>query len=301
MCGIVGLYLKNPSLEDRLGALFSPMLIEMTDRGPDSAGFAIYGNEVANGYVKLSLQHSDDSFSWTDLSAWLTEQLGEEADLSENATAAIIRVKSAESAVRHLLEENYSDLRIMSIGRGIEIRKEIGLPQMVSDRFGLPDMKGTHIIGHTRMATESAVTTEGSHPFSTGMDLCLVHNGSLSNHNRLRSWLERQDIKFKTDNDTEVAAGYLSWHLQKGETLRKALESALYDLDGFYTFAVGTREGFAVLRDPIACKQAVMAETGDYVAMATEFRSLAGLPGIANARIWEPEPGQVYSWGRKAA
>lgn len=301
MCGIVGLYLKNPSLEDRLGALFSPMLIEMTDRGPDSAGFAIYGNEVANGYVKLSLQHSDDSFSWTDLSAWLTEQLGEEADLSENATAAIIRVKSAESAVRHLLEENYSDLRIMSIGRGIEIRKEIGLPQMVSDRFGLPDMKGTHIIGHTRMATESAVTTEGSHPFSTGMDLCLVHNGSLSNHNRLRSWLERQDIKFKTDNDTEVAAGYLSWHLQKGETLRKALESALHDLDGFYTFAVGTREGFAVLRDPIACKQAVMAETGDYVAMATEFRSLAGLPGIANARIWEPEPGQVYSWGRKAA
>jgi len=301
MCGIVGLYLKNPSLEDRLGALFSPMLIEMTDRGPDSAGFAIYGNEVANGYVKLSLQHSDDSFSWTDLSAWLTEQLGEEADLSENATAAVIRVKSAESAVRHLLEENYSDLRIMSIGRGIEIRKEIGLPQMVSDRFGLPDMKGTHIIGHTRMATESAVTTEGSHPFSTGMDLCLVHNGSLSNHNRLRSWLERQDIKFKTDNDTEVAAGYLSWHLQKGETLRKALESALHDLDGFYTFAVGTREGFAVLRDPIACKQAVMAETGDYVAMATEFRSLAGLPGIANARIWEPEPGQVYSWGRKAA
>jgi len=301
MCGIVGLYLKNPSLEDRLGALFSPMLIEMTDRGPDSAGFAIYGNEVANGYVKLSLQHSDDSFSWTDLSAWLTEQLGEEADLSENATAAVIRVKSAESAVRHLLEENYPDLRIMSIGRGIEIRKEIGLPQMVSDRFGLPDMKGTHIIGHTRMATESAVTTEGSHPFSTGMDLCLVHNGSLSNHNRLRSWLERQDIKFKTDNDTEVAAGYLSWHLQKGETLRKALESALHDLDGFYTFAVGTREGFAVLRDPIACKQAVMAETGDYVAMATEFRSLAGLPGIANARIWEPEPGQVYSWGRKAA
>jgi len=301
MCGIVGLYLKNPSLENRLGALFSPMLIEMTDRGPDSAGFAIYGNEVADGYVKLSLQHSDDSFSWTDLAAWLTNKIGEEADLSENATAAVIRVKTTEFAVRHLLEENYSDLRIMSIGRGIEIRKEIGLPQMVSDRFGLPDMKGTHIIGHTRMATESAVTTEGSHPFSTGMDLCLVHNGSLSNHNRLRSWLERQNIKFKTDNDTEVAAGYLSWHLQKGATLRKALESALYDLDGFYTFAVGTREGFAVLRDPIACKQAVMAETDDYVAMATEFRSLAGLPGIENARIWEPEPGLVYSWGRKAA
>ncbi len=301
MCGIVGLYLKNPSLEDRLGELFSPMLIEMTDRGPDSAGFAIYGDEVADGYVKLSLQHTNDRFPWADLATWLTDELGEEADLSEHATAAVIRVKATESAVRDLLEENYSDLRIMSIGRGIEIRKEIGLPQMVSDRFGLPDMKGTHIIGHTRMATESAVTTEGSHPFSTGMDLCLVHNGSLSNHNRLRSWLKRQDIKFKTDNDTEVAAGYLSWRLREGATLQEALETALCDLDGFYTFAVGTREGFAVLRDPIACKQAVMAETVDYVAMATEFRSLAGLPGIANARIWEPEPGQVYSWGRKAA
>jgi glutamate synthase domain-containing protein 1 len=273
----------------------------MTDRGPDSAGFAIYGDEVADGYVKLSLQHTDESFLWLDLAAWLTEKLGEDVDLSVNATAAVIRAKTTESVARRLIEHNFPDLRIMSIGRSIEIRKEMGLPQVVSDRFSLPGMKGTHIIGHTRMATESAVTTEGSHPFSTGMDLCLVHNGSLSNHNRLRSWLERQDIKFKTDNDTEVAAGYLSWHLREGATLQEALESALCDLDGFYTFAVGTREGFAVLRDPIACKQAVMAETGDYVAMATEFRSLAGLPGIANARIWEPEPGHVYSWGRKAA
>ena len=301
MCGIVGLYLKNPSLEDRLGALFSPMLIEMTDRGPDSAGFAIYGDEVADGYVKISLQHTDKNFSWKNLAVWLTEKLGEEVDLSENATAAVIRVKTTESAARRLIEHNFSDLRIMSIGRSIEIRKEMGLPQVVSDRFGLPDLRGTHIIGHTRMATESAVTTEGSHPFSTGMDLCLVHNGSLSNHNRLRSWLERQNINFKTDNDTEVAAGYLSWHLREGATLQEALESALCDLDGFYTFAVGTREGFAVLRDPIACKQAVMVETVDYVEMATEFRSLAGLPGIENARIWEPEPGHVYSWGRKAA
>jgi glutamate synthase domain-containing protein 1 len=177
----------------------------------------------------------------------------------------------------------------------------MGLPQAVSDRFNLPSMKGSHIIGHTRMATESAVTTEGSHPFSTGMDLCLVHNGSLSNHNRLRSWLERHGIEFETDNDTEVAAGYLTWRLREGATLQEALESALRDLDGFYTFAIGTRDGFAVLRDPIACKQAVMAETDDYVAMATEYRSLAGLPGIENARIWEPEPGHVYSWGREAA
>jgi len=301
MCGIVGLYLKNPALEDRLGALFSPMLIEMTDRGPDSAGFAIYGDEVADGYIKLTLQHADEDFSWTSLAAQLSEALGGEIDVFRNGTAAVIKAKGTEVEARRLLERNFPCLRIMSIGRSIEILKEMGLPQVVSDRFSLPSMKGTHIIGHTRMATESAVTTEGSHPFSTGMDLCLVHNGSLSNHNRLRSWLERRGIEFETENDTEVAAGYLTWRLREGATLQEALESALSDLDGFYTFAIGTRDGFAVLRDPIACKQAVMAETDDYVAMATEYRSLAGLPGIKSARIWEPEPGHVYRWGREAA
>ena len=301
MCGIVGLYLKNPALEDQLGALFAPMLIEMTDRGPDSAGFAIYGDEVADGKIKLTLQHANTNFAWNDLAARLGEELGGDVDLMQNATAAVIKAKGTEVDARRLLEQQFPDVRIMSIGRSIEILKEMGLPQAVSDRFNLPGMRGTHIIGHTRMATESAVTTEGSHPFSTGMDLCLVHNGSLSNHNRLRSWLERHGIEFETDNDTEVAAGYLTWRLREGATLQEALESALRDLDGFYTFAIGTRDGFAVLRDPIACKQAVMAETDDYVAMATEYRSLAGLPGIENARIWEPEPGRIYSWGREAA
>lgn len=301
MCGIVGLYLKNLALEDRLGALFAPMLIKMTDRGPDSAGFAIYGDEVADGYIKLTLQHANENFSWTGLAAKLSQELRGEVNVFQNATAAVIKANGIEAEARRLLGKYFPDVRIMSIGRSIEILKEMGLPQAVSDRFDLPGMKGTHIIGHTRMATESAVTTEGSHPFSTGMDLCLVHNGSLSNHNRMRSWLERRGIEFETDNDTEVAAGYLAWRLREGATLQEALESALRDLDGFYTFAIGTRDGFAVLRDPIACKQAVMAETDDYVAIATEFRSLSGLPGIDDAQIWEPEPGHVYSWGREAA
>jgi amidophosphoribosyltransferase len=301
MCGIVGLYLKNPELEDQLGALFAPMLIEMTDRGPDSAGFAIYGDEVGEGHIKLTLQHADDNFPWNVLVTRLGEELGGDINFFQNATAVVVKAEGTETEARRILEENFPHVGIMSIGRSIEILKEMGLPQVVSDRFNLPGMKGSHIIGHTRMATESAVTTEGSHPFSTGMDLCLVHNGSLSNHNRLRSWLERHGIEFETDNDTEVAAGYLTWRLREGATLQEALESALRDLDGFYTFAIGTRDGFAVLRDPIACKQAVIAETSDYVAMATEYRSLARLPGIENAHVWEPEPGQIYSWGREAA
>jgi amidophosphoribosyltransferase len=184
----------------------------------------------------------------------------------------------------------------MSIGRRIEIMKEVGTPRSVLERFDVRHMSGSHAIGHTRMATESAVTTAGSHPFSTGLDLCLVHNGSLSNHNRLREKLRREGIEFQTDNDSEVAAGYLTWRLASGDTLEAALENALRDLDGFYTFTIGTRDGFAVLRDPIACKPAVMAETDDYVAMSSEYRSLADLPGIEDAKLWEPEPATVYNW-----
>ncbi|MGB3282134.1 MAG: glutamine amidotransferase, partial [Methylovirgula sp.] len=158
---------------------------------------------------------------------------------------------------------------------------------------------GTHGIGHTRMATESAVTTNGAHPFSTGIDECLVHNGSLSNHNGLRRRLQREGLSFATENDTEVAAGYLTWRMRQGDTLKEALEASLDDLDGFYTFVVGDESGFAVLRDPISCKPAVMAETDDYVAFGSEYRVLAGLPGIEKARVFEPEPATVYAWERR--
>ena len=174
----------------------------------------------------------------------------------------------------------------MSAGRTIEIYKEAGRPEdFVTPVRASTDFHGSHALGHTRMATESRVTTEGSHPFSTGLDLCLVHNGSLSNHNRLRESLRREGIDFQTENDTEVAAGYLAWRLREGASLEEALEGCLDDLDGFYTFLVGTADGFAVLRDPIACKPAVIAETDDWVAMASEWRAIAVLPGAAEARI----------------
>ena len=185
----------------------------------------------------------------------------------------------------------------MSAGSSIEIYKEAGAPRDFVERFQLEDFAGSHALGHTRMATESAITTQHSHPFSTGQDLCLVHNGSLSNHNQLREQLQRHGIDFQTDNDSEVAAGYLMWQLHQGATLEQALTRAISDLDGFYTFAVGTKKGFAVLRDPIACKPAVIAENDDWVAMASEFRAIAQLPGVEQATVWEPAPATVYSWG----
>lgn len=300
MCGIVGLYLKNPELENRIGELFEPMLIAMTDRGPDSAGFAIYGDEVADDWVKLTLRHADQAYDWEALATRLKNELHLELSWFQNASVAVFKVHAEEAALREWLSQEAADVLILSVGQSIEILKEVGLPENIAATFNLAGMKGSHIIGHTRMATESAVTMEGSHPFSTGMDLCLVHNGSLSNHNRLRENLKREGISFETENDSEVAAGYLTWRLQEGDSLKQALEHALEDLDGFFTFTIGTRDGFAVMRDPIACKPAVLAETDDYVAMASEYQALTTLPGIENAKVWEPEPATFYVWERSS-
>lgn len=297
MCGIVGLFLKNPGLEPQLGSMLSGMLGVMSDRGPDSAGFAIYGAGDPD-HVKLTLR-SERPNALAGLAADLATTLGIEAHADARDSHLVLRVpKEAEGAVRSWLAAHREGVAVVGAGTRMEIFKEVGLPTDVADKFGLAGMRGTHGIGHTRMATESAVTTKGAHPFSTGADQCLVHNGSLSNHNDVRRELRREGIGFETDNDSEVAAGYLTWRLREGDDLETALGASLAKLDGFYTFVVGTESGFAVLRDPVACKPAVMAETDDYVAFGSEYRALAGLPGIEAARVFEPEPATVYAWGR---
>ena len=297
MCGIVGIYLKNEALQPELGRLLAAMLVEMSDRGPDSAGIAVYRDPVPESSCKLTL-HAAGTCDWHTLQQELAVHLNADVKLDVHASHAVVVAPVRVAALRDWLREQHPELRIMSAGTAIEIYKEKGLPREFVRQFQLHEMNGSHALGHTRMATESAVTTEHSHPFSTGMDLCLVHNGSLSNHNWLRQQLRDEGVDIQTDNDSEVAAGYLMWRLREGDSLEAALERALRDLDGFYTFAIGTKEGFAVLRDPIACKPAVMAETDEWVAMASEFRAIAQLPGAGHATIWEPSPATVYTWGQ---
>jgi methylamine---glutamate N-methyltransferase subunit A len=292
MCGIVGLFLKTPEWEPQIGRLTAEMLEIMTDRGPDSAGFAVYGHQRPDR-LKFTLRGGNV--------AALPALLGGDVDLDMRDDHALLTVAASdEAAVRQVLREKSPETRIVGVGSRMELYKGVGRPREVSARFGLPGMSGTHAIGHTRMATESAVTTAGAHPFSTGMDQCLVHNGSLSNHNNVRRNLVREGQTFETANDSEVAAGYLSWRMAQGAPLEDALHGAMADLDGFYTFVVGTASGFGVLRDPVACKPAVMAETDSYVAFGSEFRALTKLPGIDQAHIFEPEPQRVYVWERAA-
>ena len=297
MCGIVGLYLKNNELQNQLGKLFMPMLSLMGDRGPDSSGFAVYrGNNKENN--KIILYSSNKKYEWSNFKNELKNKFKSNFSISHIYTHAILEMKVESKTFREWMTVSFPDLRIMSIGNTLEIYKEVGMPDEVMDRFNVSQMSGSHMIGHTRMATESAVTTEGAHPYNTGDDLCLVHNGSLSNHNDLKRWLEKEKgIIFQTENDTEVAAAYLAYKIDEGSSLVEALESSIEDLDGFYTFTVGTKSGFAVLRDPIACKPAVMAETDDWVAMASEYRAISRLPNVVAAKVWEPKPGKIYSWG----
>ena len=292
MCGIAGLFLKNAKLEPELGRLMSGMLAVLTERGPDSAGFAIYGQNVP-GHRKFTLRIAGGRKN-------LTLPAGLELACVEHDDHAVISFPAEREAELRAALAAQPEVTIVAAGERMELFKGVGLPGDVAKRFGLAGMSGSHAIGHTRMATESAVTTEGAHPFSTGADQCLVHNGSLSNHNDVRRTLMREGIEFVTQNDTEVAAGFLSHQLREGKKLDEALTTALDVLDGFYTFVVGTENGFGVLRDPVACKPAVMAETEDYVAFGSEYRALADLPGIETAHLFEPEPGQVYFWERAA-
>jgi methylamine---glutamate N-methyltransferase subunit A len=299
MCGIVGLFLKDKALESELGAMLAAMLGVMDDRGPDSAGFAIYGAGQL-GIVKATLRGP----SGTDFEAIFQKfatDTGEFVRVVSHHTHGVVALPADRwPDVRASIKRIAPELTVVGEGNRMELFKEVGLPSEVSKRFGLNKMVGTHGIGHTRMATESAVTIDGAHPFSTGLDQCLVHNGSLSNHNSVRRELTRNGVTFETENDSEVAAVYLSQRMHEGDSLARSLERSLKDLDGFYTFVVGTRNGFGVLRDPIACKPAMLAETDRYVAFGSEYRVLVDLSGIENAKVWEPAPSKVYFWGHDA-
>ena len=296
MCGIVGFFIKKPDLRPELGRHLTTMMDGMSERGPDSAGVAIYRHSVPEGQSKLTLFHPEPDYPWEEIVGRLADDLGVTTEVSIKANHALLIIDAVSEPTRAWLAANTPGIRIMGYGQTMEVYKDKGPPRDVVARYDIAAMQGTHGLGHTRMATESIVSTEHSHPFTAAPDICLVHNGSLSNHHALRRWLQHRGQHFDTDNDTEVAARYIAFRLGEGATLEEAGDACLKDFDGFFTLTMGTGDGFAVLRDAIACKPAVLAETDDWVAMASEYRSLAHLPGVAHAAIWEPEPAVMYAW-----
>jgi methylamine---glutamate N-methyltransferase subunit A len=300
MCGIVGLLVKTPALRAQLGSLMVPMLIGMTERGPDSAGLAVFGAPKPDSQRKISvysgLTEDGADFNWAGLAHELREHLDMKVEVAAKGNHAVLTVPAAPEAVKRYLREKHPKLHILSTGRSIDLYKDIGTPAEVAARYDFEHLQGSHLVGHTRMATESAVTPDRAHPFTAGEDFCLVHNGSLSNPNGIRRQLEPRGIHFDTENDTEAACRFLEWRLREGDALEDALQQGFEELDGFFTFLMGTPDKLALIRDPFACKPAVVAENDDYVAIASEFRSLAHLPDIKNAKVFEPAPEEMYVW-----
>ncbi|MFF2298225.1 glutamine amidotransferase [Arthrobacter sp. NPDC058127] len=300
MCGIAALQLRNPSLHPEMGSLLSSMMCQIVDRGPDSAGLAVYDTPglVSKGTSTLSLLGKDQGLPLGEI----TESL--ESLLSPSATPAVrvvgdttlVSAAVGTDLLVKAVRETLPGSTVIGRGEHVAVMKSVGHPMHIAAEHGLEAMAGSQGLSHTRMATESAVTAGGSHPFSVADDLCLVHNGSFSNHATIRRELKREGVVFDSDNDTEVGARYIASRLQQGDDLETALINLGKAFDGFYTLVVTTADSMAVVRDPIACKPAIIAETEDYVAMASEYRALASLPGIETARIFEPEPGKVYTW-----
>ncbi len=302
MCGIVGLLLKDPALRGKLGELMAPMLIGMTSRGPDSAGVAIFAAPQGSGR-KLSLFWSEDGAGgrghgcdWPGLSRELRAKFPGAHRLSETGRHAVLETATPPLEIRDWLAEAAPQICVLSVGRSIDLYKDTGAPADIVRRYGLAAATGTHVVAHTRMATESAVTPAHAHPFTAGEDFCLVHNGSLSNPHLVRKKLEPLGIRFVTDNDTEAACRFFEWRMREGDDLATAVRRGFCELDGFFTFLMGTDRELLIVRDAFACKPAVVAETDGYVAIASEFRSLAHLPGVRHAHVFEPKPEEVYSW-----
>jgi methylamine---glutamate N-methyltransferase subunit A len=303
MCGIVGLHLRSSNLEPRLGELMTLMLAAMTTRGPDSAGVAIYSEQVvdasrAQPCLRYSVR-SDGAIEWDLLAQQLGTEIGSHVASTELAADSAVLISDVDEAIfLSVLRRIGQSVALAGYGRAMMVVKDVGTPAEICSRYGIMSWTGYQGIGHTRMATESAVTTAHSHPFAPAADVALVHNGSFSNYDTVRRRLARTGIRCETDNDSEVAARLVAARMAEGDDLKDALRHTMKELDGFFTLLVSTREEFAVVRDSFACKPAVIAQTDDYIAMASEYQALTSLPGIGDADVFEPVPEEIYVWSR---
>lgn len=298
MCGIVGLHLRDPELHPELGSLLTRMLDTMVTRGPDSAGVAIYGDTRWNHGGPASVSVVSPGAEALPVSRLVEAEAGLNVTGTQVGQTIVLSAETEPETLAQAARRALPDADVVGFGSTVTVLKGVGLPNELARDFQLSGATGWQGVGHTRMATESAVTVSGSHPFSVGPDQCLVHNGSFSNYATIRRELEREGVEFDTLNDTEVAARFVAKHVAEGAELEKALRLLAERFDGFYTLVVSTADSFAVIRDPIACKPAVIAETDGWVAMASEYQAMAELPGIEGARLYEPAPGRLYLWER---
>jgi glutamate synthase domain-containing protein 1 len=305
MCGVAGLLIRDRALQPNLGSMLVTMIEALDERGPDSSGIAVYADDqrpLADTSlprpIKISLG-SDALVDWSDVGEALTRRFGGAIALRPFGAGLVVEVSEAgEDELAMTVATSWPQVRVLGTGLNLSVLKDTGRPTETCSRYGVAGWEGYLAVAHTRMATESAVTVLHSHPFVPMRDLCVVHNGSFSNYATVRRFLMANGVQFDSDNDSEVAARYLARRLGMGDDLDEATRWVMKEMDGFFTLVITTAGEMSVVRDAFACKPAVVAETEGYVAVASEYRALAELPGIATATVFEPQPEEVYTWSR---
>lgn len=289
MCGIVGIFYKGAD-EDALGPV-GEVLVQMCQdlyrRGPDSTGFAVYGQARPDTLVvRIDLDRPDPESS-AELVRLAAEQLVPVRNWGVTGRSVRLEVASdAEGKVADWIEERITGARVFSVGQTMEIIKDVGPARHVDETYGISGMRGTHGIAHTRMATESRVDIGHSHPFWARPfpDIAVVHNGTITNYHRLRRRLEMKGHSFSTHNDSEVIAVYVADQLQAGASLEDALQASVSDLDGTFAYLISTDRGIGLARDQFATKPLLYAENDALVVLSSEEVAL---------RPVFPDPGLV--------
>jgi methylamine---glutamate N-methyltransferase subunit A len=311
MCGIAGIIYRNGDGTHRVGRDMTRMLQAMKHRGPDSTGYALY-RPSSDGYVmhvKLAEANGDQDFEFTDR----VRRQRAEVEARMRALGACIRTVTGStdhamtvtfdhSGDLKQLADYVEDVRgaeVLSLGRSLEIVKDLGDASTVAAEYGLERYVGTHAIGHARMATESDVDIANAHPYWAYPfpDVAVVHNGQLTNYHQWRRRLERAGHRFQSDCDSEIIAVYLAERMAQGDSLEDAMRRSLADLDGVFTYICVTEDALGVAKDELGAKPLVLYESDEIVALASEEIAIRKVID-REIETYDPYEGAVMVWTR---
>ncbi|MDC9719888.1 MAG: glutamine amidotransferase [Gammaproteobacteria bacterium] len=309
MCGIAGLIHKKAGSAN-IGQELTDMLQALKHRGPDSTGYALYGAPISNYIMRINLAEQADTKDGFEVQSQLQSRNDTvDARLAERGAKIVKAEKSTDYALRYevafdgdlkgLIDyvEDVEGVEVMSCGNGLELIKDLGDAAVVSGQYGINSFKGSHAIGHTRMATESDVDIRSAHPYWAYpfADVSVVHNGQLTNYWTNRRAMEREGNRFNSNCDSELIAVYIANRISKGDTLEEAMKRSVEDLDGVFTYLVATSDSLGMAKDVMAAKPMVIYEDDDFIALASEEVSIRN---IFDHEIdtFDPYEGEVRVW-----
>ncbi|MCE2522290.1 MAG: glutamine amidotransferase [Rhodobacteraceae bacterium] len=284
MCGIAGLIHRGKV--SGVGAEMTAMLQALKHRGPDSTGYAVYGEgNPGSNVMRLKVAEQEDMGKGRGIHAVIRNRIDAvEAILGEHGVEVLSREDVTEYALRYVLAhegdteelarhiEEVDGVEILSLGFGLEMVKDLGDAATVCGAYGLGDFSGTHAIGHTRMATESDVDIRSAHPYWAFPynDVSVVHNGQITNYWIMRREMERKGHRFMSDCDSELLAVYTAHNLANGVALEESLRRSVDEIDGVFTYLVATKDELGMAKDTMAAKPLVLYESDELIALASE-------------------------------